>query len=45
MLKMTPNCVLGSQNILNVPQRVRLRYLLLCGLVARHFEHPYCEAL
>jgi hypothetical protein len=28
--------------ILNVPQRVRLRYSLACGLVSEHFEQPIC---
>jgi hypothetical protein len=37
---MAANFVLGSQEILNVPQRVRLRFFLTCGLVGRSFEHP-----
>jgi hypothetical protein len=42
---MAPDCVLGSENILYVPKRVRLRCLLACGLVGYHFEHPRCKAL
>jgi hypothetical protein len=38
---MAANFVLDSQEILNVPQRVRLRFLLACGLVRGHFEQPY----
>jgi hypothetical protein len=37
---MAANFVLNSQEILNVPQRVRLRFLLVCGLVRGHFEQP-----
>jgi hypothetical protein len=37
---MASNFVLGSQTILNVPQKVRLRLLLACGLVRDHFEQP-----
>lgn len=40
MLKMTPNCVLGSQNILNAR-----RYLLPCGLIRCRFEHPRYKVL
>jgi hypothetical protein len=40
MLKAAPSVVLGSKTILNVPQRVRLRLFLACGLAGRHFEHP-----
>jgi hypothetical protein len=38
---MAANFVLDSQKILTVPQRVRLRFLLACGLVFGHFEQPY----
>jgi hypothetical protein len=38
---MTDNFVLDSQEILNVPLRVRLRFLLACGLVLGHFEQPF----
>lgn len=27
-------------NVLNVPQRVRLRFLLASGLAGSHFDHP-----
>jgi hypothetical protein len=37
---MAANFVLDSQEILNVPQRVRLRFLLVCGLVLGHFQQP-----
>jgi hypothetical protein len=29
------------ETILNVPQRVRLRLFLVCGLVDRRFDHPH----
>jgi hypothetical protein len=35
---MAANFVLDSQEILNIPRRVRLRFLLACGLVRDHFE-------
>ena len=38
---MAANFVLDSQEILNVPRRVRLRFLLACGLVPSHFEQPF----
>lgn len=38
---MTANFVLDSQKILNVPRRVRLRFLLACGLVRGHFEQSF----
>ena len=28
------------KTILNVPQRVRLRLFLVCGLAGQRFEHP-----
>jgi hypothetical protein len=37
---MAANFVLNSQEILDVPQRVRLRFLLVCALVRGHFERP-----
>jgi hypothetical protein len=33
MLKKAPNCVLASEKILNVAQRLRLRFFVACGLV------------
>ena len=38
---MSANFVLDSQEILDVPLRVCLRFLLACGLVRGHFEQPY----
>jgi len=38
---MAVNIVLDSQKILNLPRRVRLRFLLTCGLVHGHFEQPF----
>jgi hypothetical protein len=38
---MAANFVLSSQEILNVPQKVRFRFLLACGLVRGHFDQPY----
>src|SRR6186997_389250 len=38
---MAVSFVLGSQEILTVPRRVRLRFLLACGLVHGHFELPH----
>jgi hypothetical protein len=40
MLKMVPNCVLRPKRILNVAQRLRLRFSLGSGLVGNHFEPP-----
>ena len=38
---MAANFVFDSQEILNVPRRVRLRFLLACGLIRDHFEPSY----
>jgi hypothetical protein len=35
MLKQVSNFVLGSKKILNVAQRLRLRFFLACGLVGK----------
>jgi hypothetical protein len=41
MLKTAANCVLASQNILNVPQKVRLRcFVRLRPCWTDRFEHP-----
>jgi hypothetical protein len=37
MLKKAAGFVLGSKTILNVPQRVRLRLFVACGLAGRPF--------
>jgi hypothetical protein len=37
---MAANFVLDSQEILNVPRRVRFRFLLACGFVRGYFEQP-----
>jgi hypothetical protein len=38
---MAANFVFDSQKMSDVPQGVRLRFLLACGLVLGHFEQPY----
>jgi hypothetical protein len=40
MLKMVPNGVLRLKRILNVAQRLRLRFSFSSGLVGNHIEHP-----
>jgi hypothetical protein len=40
MLKKTASIVLASLQILNVPQRVRLRSSLAAALLNGLFEHP-----
>jgi len=40
MLKPAPSCVLTFAKILNVPQRVRLRFWLASALLDDRFEHP-----